>query len=640
MEIQPSVDSTSSPVRVSHTTSNGTVKAALTPSRADLLSLLSKLQKKLQATENLKNEYKHKFEQLSAQAAEHAKPSTHSAEDGAASVPSSVVRIEVDVRNTSAEQQTHTNGAHMPADSALTELSAQLQSQSERCVELEQRNAVTEQRLKQAFELLKQSKQQSAELEQQLAAANNTAEKQIQQLRSSHGSEIQQLQQQHQRAVDESKHQLADVQRAAQRQQAEHMQQMQEAQQQVQQLQEQLSALQQERTQYAQSKKLLEQRSVQISELIDTIDRERAVRDSEKLQRDNDIDVLTQECERMRQEMQRQLLQAQNERSDALSQLQAQLTHTATQLHQAQTQAAEQADALTAEQQRNAELQVTVQQLQSEVSALQHRMSDVQQTRDRELRTIEFRHIDKYERSQRENQQQIQQLNSELQHRQSMIQQLQQRCSELQHEMETGKPGERKLYELAHLQARRDESLHQLQSENRELKALCTELENKLQRYKTERQFLHQQVQQHTRSQSISQINIDYLRSIIVRYMQFQNNVEQRDQLTTVIARLLQFSNEDMQTINRARAQSSNTSFFSALFTAATATDSAATSPYKLSQSNPSVRPSVDLHHDTDTFTGDHTPMYHPTPIGGDAHERALSLNGVHPAAQHNTAKH
>lgn len=550
---------------------NSTGKSSNTPSRQDLIALLSKLQKKLQASDAAKHEFKQKYEQLMSESS--INQVVH-------------ININVDQLNTQYDKSNHVqvNGSNVNVD----DLVRQYESQTVHVTELEQRLKQLQSRLTQTFDLLKQSKQRVNELQQQLDQQQTSTASQLDQLAKQHRTSLEQQTQQHTRVIDQLKHEHCDIIRAQQRIQADTESKIDQLQQANQSLTEQLSAYESQQSDLADMRQLLDQRSHEISELIDALDRERAMRDADKIKRDNEIDSLTHECERIRQDTQRELLRVENDKRDALNVLLQQYNQSLNDLHQAHATTQQHTEQLTAAQSVNNQLQHKVRELESEIRALQQSALESQQSRDRELRAIEFKHIDRFERAQRENQQHIHKLSAELTDRSTLIEQLQQRCRDLEHEIDTGKPTERKLYELASLQARRDESLQQLQADNRALKHQLSVSESKLSKYKTERAFLTDQLSQHSRSQSISQINIDYLRSIIVRYMQFVYQPEQRDQLTTVIARLLQFSKSDIDTVNRAHAQSNQT-FFTSLFGASTNKQD----QYKYSQSNISIQPSV-----------------------------------------------
>ena len=552
-----------------NSTSPNTVKSSSIPSRQELILLLSKLQKKLQTSELSRNEYKQKYELLSID----RNATQHNIADNLLNI---VVSVESDVSE--------------PHISSSDSVSNELKLQIERSSELEQQCSIAQQRLKQTFELLKQSKHRVNELQQQLLTLQSSHEQQIGQIKHTHQQQIDELTKQHERSINtlKSQHNVK-----CQSLQSTHSQQIDELRHDLSELNDQLLGIESERQQHINSKKTLNQRSVQISELIDSLDKERAARDSDKIQHDHEIDLLTHECERIRLDSQQQLLQIQNDQRDSIATVQQQYTDSIQQIKQLESDMRAQQDELKSEQVRVAQQQDTINKLQSQIDSLNRTISESQQQRDREVRTIEFKHIEKYERAQRESQQNINKLNNELNDRNALINELQTRCSDLQQEIDTGRPAERKLYELANLQARRDESLHHIQAENRELKQQLDELQTKLSRYKTERQFLTQQLQQHTRSQSLSQINIDYLRSIIVRYMQFQNQAEQRDQLTTVIARLLQFTRDDMQNINKANTQSNSSSFLSAMFRSSNNNTPIKSNNdmYRYSQSNPNLAP-------------------------------------------------
>lgn len=222
--------------------------------------------------------------------------------------------------------------------------------------------------------------------------------------------------------------------------------------------------------------------------------------------------------------------------------------------------------------------------MQQTTQSLQSDMQTLKQQHEQHVSSIEFRHIERYELLLRENKKLQSTHSAEVKRLNEQLLTLQQHNQQLQHDIQSGQPEERKMFEYAELQARRDESLNRLQQENRALKLRIEKLEAKVTKYRSERNFLNEQVKQHTRSTSRAHLNIDYLKSIVFRYLQFSNKPSERQALIPVIARLLQFSPQEMQMIQQAEAANSDTGsgFFSSLFSSGSSATSSP-SPSRIS---------------------------------------------------------
>ena len=83
-------------------------------------------------------------------------------------------------------------------------------------------------------------------------------------------------------------------------------------------------------------------------------------------------------------------------------------------------------------------------------------------------------------------------------------------------------------------------------SDKRRLKAL-----------KDENGFLREQMTDNSRSQSRAQVNLDYLKSILVRFLSYDPAHPQRKALIPVIATILHFSPDELKNVERVKASSS-----------------------------------------------------------------------------------
>jgi hypothetical protein len=81
------------------------------------------------------------------------------------------------------------------------------------------------------------------------------------------------------------------------------------------------------------------------------------------------------------------------------------------------------------------------------------------------------------------------------------------------------------------------------------LRQQLQELRRRAKALKDDNDFLQAQQSDHGRSQSRSQVNIDYLKSVLVRFLAFDPQHPQRRALIPVIATILQFSPEELRSV-------------------------------------------------------------------------------------------
>ena len=78
----------------------------------------------------------------------------------------------------------------------------------------------------------------------------------------------------------------------------------------------------------------------------------------------------------------------------------------------------------------------------------------------------------------------------------------------------------------------------------------------RLKSVKDENAFLRDQMSDNSRSQSRSQVNLDYLKSILVRFLSFDPTHPQRKALIPVIATILQFSPDELRNVEKVKSSS------------------------------------------------------------------------------------
>jgi len=124
----------------------------------------------------------------------------------------------------------------------------------------------------------------------------------------------------------------------------------------------------------------------------------------------------------------------------------------------------------------------------------------------------------------------------------------------LEEELKHGKPDERRIFELAALQAQRDEALREAESEVATYRQTAVELRGKMEQVKAERDFLAEELKNARNSQDRAQVNLDYLKSVMVQFLGYEHQPSHRRALFPVIARLLCFTPNDHAAVNAALA--------------------------------------------------------------------------------------
>ena len=130
------------------------------------------------------------------------------------------------------------------------------------------------------------------------------------------------------------------------------------------------------------------------------------------------------------------------------------------------------------------------------------------------------------------------------------------KVNELQTEINSGAPSERRIFELASIQAKR-EATHNRYSDTREV--AFQQLQNTLAHKDLDLACAQQsysdlvnEVVELRRTTRRESVNMDYLKNIVVQYMSFPPQSPEKVSLVPVIAMLLQFSPKEMSDIEKA----------------------------------------------------------------------------------------
>ena len=341
-----------------------------------------------------------------------------------------------------------------------------------------------------------------------------------------------------------------------------------------------------EREEMVELRRELQSRKDELQELQNELEHERMVRERERIAQEQAAEMDREEREREREERQRAEQRAERERKEREEAMEADVRQLNSKLRQGakkykQTLSdyeamKERADRAEAE---RAELAARAKELEAAVSAERDQASEEQ------LRS-ETRHGERYERLLREYRQykDVQQKMADEQA--DRLKEANERISKMEDEMQSGQPqgqqpstpsalstsgcsstgltlspaclslwSERRILELAELQARREDAVRKAETEAASLRQQLQELRRRAKALKDENELLQAQQSEDGRSQSRSQVNIDYLKSVLVRFLAFDPQHPQRRALVPVIATILQFSPEELRAVETVRPQ-------------------------------------------------------------------------------------
>ena len=140
-------------------------------------------------------------------------------------------------------------------------------------------------------------------------------------------------------------------------------------------------------------------------------------------------------------------------------------------------------------------------------------------------------------------------------HKDSKIKVGRQLLDKLKEEAAHGQPEERRLLELAQFQARREEEVRAARIEVRTLTEQLEELRGQIRLDEEAKTGLREEVERLNRGQSREGVQIDYLKNIVVRYLQFEHQEAERAALLPVLATVLKFDPADLVAIEEAKTK-------------------------------------------------------------------------------------
>ena len=140
-----------------------------------------------------------------------------------------------------------------------------------------------------------------------------------------------------------------------------------------------------------------------------------------------------------------------------------------------------------------------------------------------------------------------------LQERESECTELRKTMKALQHEVDKGSLSDRKIFELAEKQSNRESMLaSEIEARNKtidQLQAALITRDDELAATEAAKEKAESEVEELCRLRRREDVNVDYLKSIIVQYLSLPSGSTERAGLLPVIATLLQFNPQDYRRI-------------------------------------------------------------------------------------------
>ncbi|KAF1332612.1 Grip and coiled-coil domain-containing protein 2, partial [Globisporangium splendens] len=132
------------------------------------------------------------------------------------------------------------------------------------------------------------------------------------------------------------------------------------------------------------------------------------------------------------------------------------------------------------------------------------------------------------------------------------IERLTKRLTELEEDVRSGDADNRKIFEFAQLQAKREA---ESRAQAMQLQGMADQLQEayrQIQRLQEEKQNHDQELTALMQTQRREGVNMEYLKNVVVQYMSFRPGSSQQARLVPVLSTLLQFSAGDMKEIKNA----------------------------------------------------------------------------------------
>ncbi len=165
----------------------------------------------------------------------------------------------------------------------------------------------------------------------------------------------------------------------------------------------------------------------------------------------------------------------------------------------------------------------------------------------RELRSREQRATERYTRLMREFTSYREETKNALAERRAAADKAETECARLRDQIATGKPDERRLFELAELQARREHKIRKVSDQMRSHVQLIAQHQKAIETYRARIRALNEELEAAQLAQKRGGVDVDYLKTLMIKFMQLHGQPDAQIALYPVISKLLCFSEEELQ---------------------------------------------------------------------------------------------
>jgi hypothetical protein len=131
------------------------------------------------------------------------------------------------------------------------------------------------------------------------------------------------------------------------------------------------------------------------------------------------------------------------------------------------------------------------------------------------------------------------------------IERLSKLLQNLEDDVKSGDADNRKIFEVALIQAHRESEVRAQAQEINILNKQIEESNTRIQKLLEEKSHFNEEMTALMRTQRRNGVNMEYLKNVVVQYMSFRPGSSHQKRLVPVISTLLQFTNEDMKEIKK-----------------------------------------------------------------------------------------
>mmetsp|Transcript_3227 Transcript_3227/g.7531 ORF Transcript_3227/g.7531 Transcript_3227/m.7531 type:complete len:592 (-) Transcript_3227:144-1919(-) len=190
-------------------------------------------------------------------------------------------------------------------------------------------------------------------------------------------------------------------------------------------------------------------------------------------------------------------------------------------------------------------LQQQLQEREQMNAELMEGVAEAKHDHERRVAEVESRSEERYNRLLAEFKTHRTEVKATLRDKEASLMSTEKELKRLRDQIATGKPGERRIFELAELQARREHKIRQVSDQMKSHVQIIEQHREAIAVYRAKIQSLTEELEAERLSKKRSLVNLDYLKAIMVKFMQLKDDSQAQVALYPVIAKVLVFSEEE-----------------------------------------------------------------------------------------------